>query len=103
MIDFLAKIKYISTEAGGRKTAAHSGYRPHIKFDFSNYLTSGQQTFLDKKEVKPGEDVDVEIQILSVEHFAKSLEEGMEFDVCEGTRIVGRGKIIEVINENLRK
>jgi translation elongation factor EF-Tu-like GTPase len=47
--DFIATLTYRTTEQGGRKTAAVSGYRPQVKFDFAEMQTSGQQTFIDRK------------------------------------------------------
>jgi translation elongation factor EF-Tu-like GTPase len=100
--DFVAEVTYFTTDEGGRCGYAASGYRPHIKFSFSKYLTSGQQTFLDKEIVHPGETVTTAIKILSVNIFHQSLSEGMIFEVGEGPRTVGTGKITEIINENLR-
>lgn len=100
--DFVAEVIYLTTVEGGRHGYAASGYRPHVKFAFSDYLTSGQQTFLDREIVYPGEKVTAAIKILSVDFFRQSLLEGMTFEVCEGPRIVGTGKIIQVVNETLR-
>ena len=69
--DFTAKLYYKRTEEGGRKTAAKSGYRPQIKFAFSEMQTSGQQVFIDKEIVYPGESVIAEITIISP-HFLKA-------------------------------
>ncbi len=63
--DFVAQLKYTPTEEGGRKTAAKSKYRPLIEFPGLLPLTSGEQTFLDKELVSPGEFVKAEITILS--------------------------------------
>lgn len=101
--DFIAVLIYRTTEEGGRKTPARSGYRPAITFPFSNFQTSGQQTFINKDTVYPGETVDAEIKILSVDFFQKSLEEGMNFVFREGRTIIGTGRITKIINEKLRK
>jgi hypothetical protein len=50
-VDFIAELKYLTTEEGGRKTPVHSGYRPQVKFCFTEMQTSGQQTFIDKEIV----------------------------------------------------
>jgi hypothetical protein len=68
-VDFIAELKYLPTEQGGRKTPANSGYRPQIKFDFSQQETSGQQTFIDKKTVYPGENVIAKIKMSSPNFF----------------------------------
>lgn len=101
--DFIASLTYRTTEQGGRKTAAKSGYRPQVKFDFAEMQTSGQQTFIDRDFVFPGDSVDAEIKILSVDFFANSLTEGMEFEFREGLAIIGTGKIKHIINDKLKK
>jgi len=40
--DFIAELKFQTTEKGGRKSHVQSGYRPHIEFEnYPEYLTSG--------------------------------------------------------------
>ena len=99
--DFIATLTYKTTEDGGRKTAAKSGYRPHIKFDFDDMQTSGQQTFIERELVFPGDVVNAEIILLAVEHFEKKLNIGMTFEFREGPTVIGIGKIIHIINDNL--
>jgi hypothetical protein len=102
-IDFIAELKYLTTEEGGRQTPAFSGYRPQVKFDFDEMQTSGQQTFLNKDTVYPGDAVEAAIRIISVEHFAHTLTVGMTFEFREGSRLIGTGKIIDILNERLIK
>ncbi|HVV56378.1 MAG TPA: hypothetical protein VHC47_13680 [Mucilaginibacter sp.] len=99
--DFVAELKYLRTEEGGRSTPARSGYRPQVKFAFSEMQTSGQQTFLDKKVAYPGDTVNAEISILSPQSFANMLNPGMTFEFREGHKIIGTGKIISILNESL--
>ena len=99
--DFIATLTYKTTEEGGRKTAAKPGYRPHIKFDFDEMQTSGQQVFIEREIVFPGDTVNAEIKILSVKHFEGKLKVGMKFEFREGPTVVGTGKIKHIINEKL--
>jgi len=101
--DFIATLTYKTTENGGRKTPAHSGYRPQVKFDFDEMQTSGQQTFVDRELVFPGDTVEAEVKIISVDHFANKLTEEMNFELREGTTIIGTGKIKHIINDKLKK
>jgi Elongation factor Tu C-terminal domain len=101
--DFIATLTYFTNEQGGRKTPAFSGYRPQVKFDFSEMQTSGQQTLIDRKIVFPGDTVEAEIKIISVDHFAGKLKEKMNFDFREGSRIIGTGQIKHIINDKLRQ
>jgi len=102
-VDFVAKLKYLKTEQGGRKTPAFSGYRPQVKFDFIEMQTSGQQVFMDQKIVYPGEEVTAEISLLSSAFLEKALFIGQSFEFREGSRVIGHGQIIEVINKILEK
>ena len=101
--DFIATLRYKTTEQGGRKTAAKTGYRPQVKFDFDEMQTSGQQTFIDRGLVFPGDTVEAEIKILSVEHFANRLTEKMQFEFREGATVIGTGIIKRIINDKLKK
>lgn len=101
-IDFIAELEFLTSEQGGRKSPAHSGYRPHIEFEnYPEYLTSGNQTYIKKDIVEPGEKVKAEIAILGTEYFAKRLYVNMEFKFCEGSRTIGFGKIIKIVNPDL--
>ena len=102
-VDFIAELKYLTTEQGGRKTPAYSGYRPQVKFDFTEMQTSGQQTFIDKEIVYPGETVNAKIKIVSPDYFAGNLKEGMKFEFREGATIIGKGQIKNIINSKLDK
>lgn len=100
--DFIATLTYRTYEQGGRRTPAHSGYRPGVEFPFDKMQTSGQQIFIGKDIVYPGESVDAEIRIISVDYFAGKLHEGMAFEFKEGGTLIGIGKIKRIINERLR-
>jgi translation elongation factor EF-Tu-like GTPase len=101
--DFVAELIYRTTKEGGRQTPAHSGYRPQVKFTFSGMQTSGQQKFIGKDIVYPGETVRAEIGILSVDYFQHQLFEGMLFEFREGAKVIGTGRILEILNKKLQK
>lgn len=101
--DFLARVTYLTTEQGGRIGYATSGYRPHVKFDGRKELTSGEQLFIDKDKVFPGESVTAEIRILGTDFFKNYLFIGQHFEVAEASHLVGHGVILEVVNPNLRQ
>ena len=102
-VDFIAELTYFTIEQSGRKSPATSGYRPQIKFDFTEKQTSGQQTFIDKEIVYPGDKVLAKIKVLSPHFFSDSLEEGMKFEFREGARIIGIGELKNIINDRLEK
>ena len=100
--DFVATLTYRTTEQGGRKTPAVSGYRPQIKFAFEEMQTSGEQTFIERKTVFPGDMINAEIKLLSPEYFENKLDYGMKFEFREGETVIGTGKILHIINERLK-
>ncbi|KKO92476.1 hypothetical protein AAW12_05085 [Sphingobacterium sp. Ag1] len=83
MSDFIALLQYRTTQEGGRKTPAFSKYRLQIKFDFDEMQTSGEQTFIDKDTVYPGEEVKAAIRLAGVIYFRGRLAEGMLFEFGE--------------------
>jgi len=99
--DFLAKITYRTTEQGGRRTPAASGYRPQVKFDFSEVQTSTSQLFRDQETVAPGETVVAEMCMMGKDYFAEKLSVGMRFEVREGARVTALGEILEIFNKSL--
>lgn len=101
-IDFIAELSFLTSEQGGRKSPAHSGYRPHIEFNnYPEYKTSGSQTYIGKDTASPGETIHAEISILGTAYFSKRLYVNLEFKFCEGSHIIGFGKIIKIVNSNL--
>ena len=101
--DFIAILKYKDTADGGRKTPALSGYRPQVKFQFTEMQTSGNQSFIDKDIVYPGETVRAYIKLGSPHLFEHLLYEGMEYEFREGSHIIGTGTIITILNLILKK
>jgi len=99
--DFIAELYYRTKAEGGRSTPVWSKYRPQIKFPFSDMQTSGQQMFIDKETVHPGDTVTAEITIISTEPFRNMLYPGIEFEFREGLRVIGIGKILEIVNKEL--
>jgi translation elongation factor EF-Tu-like GTPase len=99
--DFIAMLKYYTIEQDGRAMPARSGYRPQLKFGFEEMQTSGQQVFLDKEVVYPGDTVKAEITMASPMIFRSQLVCGDAFEFCEGARIIGTGRIVEILNSEL--
>lgn len=102
-VDFIAELSYRTAAEGGRSTAAKSGYRPQVKFDFDEMQTSGQQLFIGRDFAFPGDTVEAKIKILAADYFAGCLAEGMTFEFREGPRVIGTGIIKQIINDKLEK
>jgi hypothetical protein len=94
--DFIARLKYKTTEEGGRKGPAKSRYRPLVEFPGLEPLTSGEQIFIDKEIVNPGDTVKAEMTILSVQAFEGKLYVGEPFRFWESqTEHSGREKYLK--------
>ncbi|HSZ31966.1 MAG TPA: hypothetical protein VK772_01575 [Puia sp.] len=99
--DFIATIRFKTTQEGGRKSPVSTGYWPQIKFHFTMWQSGGRYTFIDKKLVHPGDVVKASIKTLSPHFFEHSLKEGLEFEIREGATIVGTGIIEKILNPYL--
>ena len=100
-MDFKAFITLYKPEDGGRKTYIADGYRPNIKFENDEYITSAYFNF--ESWIAPGETKQVGVNILSQRHFIKSLYKNRSFKIQEGKRIVGIGVVCEVVNKIFEK
>lgn len=98
---FIARLTYRTTEEGGRKTPAKSGYRPHVAFDFTEMQTSGQQIFLDKEIVYPGDSVKAEITVLTPDILKGKIKVGMTYEFREGATVIGTGEVLEILDKDL--
>jgi len=102
--DFIATLEYLPTDKGGRKTPARSSYRPIIEFPGYQRMTSGEQIFIGRDIVHPGETIQAQITILSDDYFKGRLFVGQTFRFCETpNRTLGTGVIIEITNKELEQ
>lgn len=101
--DFIAVLNFLPTESGGRNNFALSGYRPAIKFEFSELQTSARQVYIDREKVFPGDIVEAEIKMVSADQFQGMLTRQMKFDFREGSSIIGTGVIKHVVDSKLQR
>jgi translation elongation factor EF-Tu-like GTPase len=100
--DIEAEITLFSTAQGGRQSAALSGYRPAHKVR-DDYLTTGVHNYDDGKELMPGGTTRGTITFLSPELYPHCLWVGREIDIQEGGRLVGRARVVKILNPLLEK
>jgi elongation factor Tu len=98
--DLLAEVVFLTSEEGGRSTPAFTGYRPQIRYD-GEYNWSAIHQFIDTDSVPAGQVARAYLTLASPEAHAGKLHPEMEFELCEGSRIVGRGKIVEILNPEI--
>ncbi len=101
-IDFRAEVYLLSPEEGGRPINARSGYRClHVFAGYPSLSTSGEQHY-PGGQLLSGDTATADIAILSQDYFQHRLYRGQTFDCYQGARIIGRGEIVQVINERLQ-
>ena len=90
-----AEIYYLTEKEGGRKTAVGNGYRGQFFYNGRDW--DAPQQFIDKEICNLGETVKVYLQTLSTDFHVGQFYVGKEFEIREGAKTVGRGKITKVI------
>jgi elongation factor Tu len=100
--DVEAEITFLSTIEGGRRFPVYSGYRPAHRV-LPDYLTTGTHQYISRTQVLPGETVTALITFISPEHYPHCLSVDQVIDVQEGGRLVGRARILRVLNAELQR
>jgi translation elongation factor EF-Tu-like GTPase len=94
--DVEAEITFLTTEEGGRKTPAFSGYRPQFYIDGQDFVVVHE--FFDVVEpVYPGQTVKAYLSFTYPEYLVKVLHPGKEFLIREGQRVIGRGRVTKIL------
>jgi len=95
-----AEIYYLTEGEGGRKTPVGNGYRGQLYYNGKDW--DAPQQFMDKVWCNPGETVRVQLQTLSSEYHVGQIKQGIEFETREGSRTVGRGKVLKVLRDDFK-
>jgi len=94
--DIEAEITFLPTEQGGRKGPAFSGYRPHFYYDGHNW--DALHEYPDVERVLPGQTVRTWLRFLSPDRHVGRIRDGMEFQIREGSRVVGHGRVTKILH-----
>lgn len=89
-----ADIYYLTEQEGGRKSSITSGYRGQFHYDGEDFDAMHQ--FIDKDWCQLGETVKVFLQTASPDFHAGKFYVGKEFEIREGSKTVGKGKITNI-------
>lgn len=100
--DLEAEISLLPAEQGGRRTPAVSGYRPSHDFNVPGTLNDALHEYIEGS-LRPGDTGRALLWLLAPEAQAGRLHPGFEFTVQEGARIVGKGKVLRVLNATLQQ
>lgn len=92
---FTAILSLFPTEQGGRKRPIYDHYRPSFSFNSANHF-SGEVSFPELAEVKPGDTATAMVKLLPSKHITQHLKIGDSFTILEGQKVVGTGVIQEI-------
>jgi elongation factor Tu len=101
--DIEAEISFLATEQGGRSLPAMSGYRPNHDFGLNGMLNDAAHEYIGRESVAPGEAARANVWFLVPQYQEGRLYPGFKFTVQEGSRIVGSGVVVKVINAALQR
>lgn len=90
-----ADIYYLTEQEGGRKTPVASSYRGQFHYNGKDF--DAMQQFIDKSWCQLGDTVQVFLQTASPEFHAGQFYVGKGFEIREGSKIVGKGKITKIL------
>jgi elongation factor Tu len=94
--DIEAEIWFLSTESGGRRAPAASGYRPQFFYNSEDFDATHE--YIDKEWVKPGDRVLARLTFMSPDlHFGR-VYVGMPFLIREGQKTVAYGVIRQILD-----
>ena len=93
--DIEAQLTFLTTEQGGRKSAASSGYRPQFAYDGMDW--DAVHTYPDNESVHPGQTVRVILSFLNPQEHVGKLWPGKIFQCREGQRVVAHGVVIRIL------
>lgn len=94
--DIEAEIRFLTAEEGGRHTPVRSGYRP--QFCYEGHDWDAHEEYPDVELVHPGETVRTFLWFLSPDAHLGRVQVGMKFEIREGPRVVGCGRVTKILN-----
>lgn len=95
-----AEIYYLTEQEGGRTGYVKSGYRGQFYYNGKDWDVP--QEFINQESCNPGDVVQVKLQTLSSEFHIGQFFVGQEFEIREGAKTVGKGKITKILREDFK-
>jgi translation elongation factor EF-Tu-like GTPase len=93
--DIEAQLTFLTTEQGGRKSAARSGYRAQFAYDGMDW--DAVCTFPDDESANPRQTVRAILSFLSPQEHVGKLWPGKTFQCREGQRVVANGVVLRIL------
>jgi translation elongation factor EF-Tu-like GTPase len=101
--DLEVRISYLSTDAGGRKTAVASGIRPDHDFGLTGELHGAQHEYPEQECVAPGTSATALLWLIAPDLQKGGFHPGLRFTVQEGPKVIGYGEVVAVLNKELAR
>ena len=98
-----AEVRLLPTEHGGRINPIISGYRPSLDLGLEGMQNCCVIQVVDADSIAPGSQGTITVSLIAPDFQIGRLHIGMEFDLCEGHHILGKGTIIEIYDERLQR
>jgi len=91
-----ATVVFPTDIAHSKKKGFRSGYQPQHRFSWADWSTSGEHDYGDDRLHYAGETLRALITFWSWEHYGDPVHPGDEFDILEGSWVVGHGVVVDV-------
>ena len=97
-----ARIRFLSTEEGGRQSPLHGAgpYRPNHNFfgPDDRDMCIGSIELAEGEQVKPGDTILKVVSFLATQVVISEVREGREWRLQEGARLVAIGSILRLLD-----
>jgi hypothetical protein len=103
--DFVAVLHMYPSEVSGRRSPIVSGFRAMLDMHVTQperMTNDGVIDLIDADRLSPGETCTVHIGMLCKEFQFERLYEGFTFELLEGAGRIGQGRILRLLNEDMR-
>lgn len=86
------------TDENAIKSPVSSGFRPNVKFPFTEEIFTAVLEFSDPELVFPGDTLTAEMTLLRADAFLSQIYEGQDFEMYDGELHIGHGTVSSVYN-----
>jgi hypothetical protein len=97
----IADITLFPSEISGKTAGDASGVRPNHYFPQLQSYAIGQIRFLDGEKIELGETQRARVEFLGWPALRNLLAPEVEWEIREATNIVGRGKVVEIVSNEI--
>jgi translation elongation factor EF-Tu-like GTPase len=94
--DIEAQITYLTTQEGGKKNPAFTGYTPQFHYEGRDW--DAVHRYPDVELVMPGQTARVYLTFVSPQCHIGRLHPGKEFLIREGPHTVAKGHVTKILN-----